>query len=234
MRDFCAYYRVSTEKQGAAGLGIDAQREAVGRFIAQDNGKLVAEFIEVESGRRHKNRPQLLAALDECKSRKASLLIAKLDRLSRNVAFIARLMEGGVDFVCCDNPHAIPLMLHMMAAFAEHEARVISDRTRVALAAAKARGKKVGNPRWQESIACACAANQHRPPLPDVLDLMLQWRAEALSYDAIARRLNRMKLRTPQGNLWHASSVRNALVRKDAMTTLNPAGTPSRLTAVTP
>ena len=102
MADFVAYYRVSTDRQGASGLGLDAQRQAVARQV--NGGQLVAEFTEIESGRRHTNRPQLLAALDECRKRRATLLIARLDRLARNVAFIANLMESGADFIACDMP----------------------------------------------------------------------------------------------------------------------------------
>jgi len=121
MADFIAYYRVSNDRQGASGLGLEAQRAAVLRHIA--TGQLAAEYTEVESGEQHTNRPQLLAALQECRRRKATLVIAKLDRLGRNVAFISALMESGADFVCCDNPHANRLMLHMLAPFAEHELR---------------------------------------------------------------------------------------------------------------
>src|ERR1700732_1524835 len=141
---FIAYYRVSTGRQGASGLGLEAQRAAVYRHIGA--GQLAAEYTEVESGKKHTNRPQLLTALQECRRKKATLVIAKLDRLGRNVAFISALMESGADFVCCDNPHANRLMLHMLAAFAAHEREQISQRTKAALAAAKARGVKLGNP----------------------------------------------------------------------------------------
>src|SRR5260370_29481903 len=168
MADFIAYYRVSTDRQGASGLGLDAQRQAVAGFIG--TGQLVAEFTEIESGRRHTNRPQLLAALAECRKRRATLVIAKLDRLARNVAFISALMESGADFVCCDNPNASPLLLHMLAAFAEHERQQISERTKAALAAAKARGTKLGNPRAAEAAAIARAAKGNMRPEPEVLN----------------------------------------------------------------
>lgn len=138
MITFVAYYRVSTARQGQSGLGLDAQRTAISGFL-QDHGELVAEFMEVGSGRKN-DRPQLAAALDLCLRRRAVLVIAKLDRLARNVAFVARLMESGAEFVAVDNPHANKLMVHMLAAFAEHERDQISVRTVAALAAAKARG----------------------------------------------------------------------------------------------
>ena len=138
-RQFIAYYRVSTDRQGRSGLGLDAQREAVLRHLAGHAGKLVAEFCEIESGNRS-DRPQLAAAIAAAKKAKATLIIAKLDRLARNVHFVSGLMESGVDFVAADNPHANKLMVHMLAAFAEHEREQISQRTKDALAAAKARG----------------------------------------------------------------------------------------------
>src|SRR5712691_9131472 len=122
MADFIAYYRVSTDRQGASGLGLDAQRQAVAGFIG--TGQLVAEFTEIESGRRHTNRPQLLAALAECRKRRAVLLIARLDRLARNVAFISALMENGTDFIACDMPQASRLTIHILAAVVSHTPHV--------------------------------------------------------------------------------------------------------------
>src|SRR5256884_959957 len=140
---FVAYYRVSTDRQGRSGLGLDAQREAVLRHLAGHPGALVDEFCEVESGRRS-DRPQLAAAMAAAKKAKATLIIAKLDRLARNVHFISGLMESGVDFVAADNPHANKLMVHMLAAFAEHEREQISQRTKDALTAAKTPGIRLG------------------------------------------------------------------------------------------
>ena len=119
---------VSLEKQGVSGLGLEAQRDAVMRYVAA-HGTLLAEYTEVESGKRHKNRPQLLAALEHCKKARATLVIAKLDRLSRNVAFISQLLESDVQFVCCDNPHATKTMLRILAVFAQHEREQTSERT---------------------------------------------------------------------------------------------------------
>ena len=138
------YLRVSTDRQGQSGLGLEAQRAAVASYMASRT--LVGEFVEVESGRKD-NRPQLAAALALCRQHKARLVIAKLDRLARSVAFISGLMESGVEFVAADMPEANRFMLHVMAAVAEHEREMISQRTRVALAAAKARGTRLGNPR---------------------------------------------------------------------------------------
>ena len=149
---FVAYFRVSTDKQGKSGLGLEAQRNAVLDYLNGGRWSLVQEFVEVESGK-HSDRPQLTAALAACKKHKAKLVIAKLDRLSRNLAFIATLMESGVEFVAVDNPHATKLTVHILAAVAEHEREMISERTRAALRAAKARGTQLGNPRLADARA---------------------------------------------------------------------------------
>ena len=128
-------------------LGLEAQRAAVAAYLNGGSWRLEAEFVETESGKRSDNRPQLAAALAACKKLKAKLVVAKLDRLSRNLAFIAALMDSGVEFVAVDNPHATRLTLRILAAVAEHERAMISERTKAALAAAKARGRKLGGPK---------------------------------------------------------------------------------------
>jgi DNA invertase Pin-like site-specific DNA recombinase len=185
---FCTYLRVSTDKQGITGLGMDAQRDAVCRYV-QNRGNIIGEFIEVESGKKHTNRPQLLAALAECRKRRAVLVIARLDRLARNVAFIANLMNSDVEFVAVDMPQANRLTIHILAAVAEHEREMISQRTKAALAAAKARGKKLGNPNYREALARARAALGYKPPAPEVLTLIVQWRREGEALRKVAERL---------------------------------------------
>lgn len=207
---YVAYYRVSTDKQGASGLGLDAQRAAVMKHVG-NSFALVSEFTEIESGKRHANRPQLVAALADCRKRKATLVIAKLDRLGRNVAFIATLMEGGVDFICCDNPHANRLMLHMLAAFAEHEREQISQRTKAALAQAKQRGKVLGNPRIAEARKLALAKITSQRPAPEVMRLMSGWKEQGRTLRYMAAELNKLNIRAPRGGQWYATSVRNAL-----------------------
>ena len=160
---FCTYYRVSTDKRGITGSGMDAQREAVNRYVS-GRGHFLAEYIEVESGKKHTNRPQLLAAIAEGRKRRAVLLIARLDRLARNVAFIANLMDSDVEFAAVEMPHANRLTIHILAAVAEHEREKISQRTKTALAATKARGKKLGNPNYQEAFTRARAALAYKPP----------------------------------------------------------------------
>jgi len=143
MTQYVSYLRVSTQRQGQSGLGIEAQRAAVAGYLSQQGGSLIEEFVEVESGGK-RARPVLVQSIALTKKLGATLLIAKLDRLARNVAFVSSLMESGVEFVAVDSPYANRLMIHILAAFAEHERTLISERTKAALAAAKARGVRLG------------------------------------------------------------------------------------------
>ncbi len=207
---YIAYYRVSTDRQGASGLGLEAQREAVRRFLI-GRGPLMAEFTELESGKKHTNRPQLLSALDECRKRRAVLVIAKLDRLARNVHFISGLMNSDVEFVAVDMPTANRLTIHILAAVAEHEREMISTRTKDALAAAKARGTRLGNPRAAEMVAAARAARNLPRPAPEVQHLMSQFQGQGKGLREIARELNRLAIRTPRGSQWYAKTVKEQL-----------------------
>lgn len=217
---FVSYYRVSTAQQGASGLGLEAQREAVSRHVAGAGGVIVAEFQEVESGKKN-DRPQIAAALAACRLRQATLIIAKLDRLARNVHFISSLMESGVDFVACDNPHATRLTIHILAAVAEHEREMISARTIAALAAAKARGVKLGNPNLRAgSRAAAQTARQARTDLSnthaaDVLPYIERARkAGCTSLGELARALSACGIRTPAGGIeWRPVQVSRVLAR---------------------
>lgn len=208
---FVAYYRVSTQKQGESGLGLDAQRAAVERYLA-GKGALLEEFTEVESGKRA-DRPQLAQAIAAGKRHQATLIIAKLDRLSRNVAFIANLMDAGLDFVACDMPHANRLTIHVLAAVAEHEREMISARTKAAMEQAQARGIRMGNPRWRESIGKASAARWPSHAATQVQSIIRDRHAQGASLRQIAGALNELGLKTPTGAQWHASSVRAALAR---------------------
>ncbi len=206
--DYVAYYRVSTDRQGTSGLGLDAQRHAVKQFIG--GAQLVAEFTEIESGKRHTNRPQLAVALAECRKRRAVLVIAKLDRLARNVHFISGLMESGAEFVAVDMPQASRLTIHILAAVAEHEREAISQRTKAALAQAKARGKVLGNPRLDEARKAAAAARR-TTPAPEVVQIMRDRRRQGDTLRQIAEALNRLEIRTPNGYRWHPETVRQEL-----------------------
>lgn len=215
MKGFVAYYRVSTDRQGKSGLGLEAQRSAVAGFVA-GRGELVAEFTEVESGRKN-DRPQLAAALDLCRRQKATLVIAKLDRLARNVAFISRLMESGAEFVAVDNPHATKLLMHMLAAFAEHERDQISLRTTAALAAAKARGVKLGNPNPAAAAAIgrAVLAAEAAPTREKALPIIQRLRGEGMTLRGIAAALTAEGVPPLRGTVWHAESIRKLLADQD-------------------
>jgi DNA invertase Pin-like site-specific DNA recombinase len=211
MAGFIAYYRVSTDRQGRSGLGLDAQRQAVAQFVGA--GQLAAEFTEIESGKRHHNRPQLAAALAECKKRRLTLVIAKLDRLARNVHFISGLMESSADFVAVDMPQANRLTIHILAAVAEHEREMISQRTKAALAQARRRGRVLGNPRLEEARRVAASVNRTNSPAPPVLALMSDMRAQGKTWRAIADTLNGSSVRTGRGQIWYGSTVRTTLNR---------------------
>jgi len=223
--EYVAYYRVSTDRQGESRLGLDAQRQAVAQFIA--GAPLVAEYQEVESGKNHRNRPKLAEALDQCRRRRAILVIAKLDRLARDVHFISGLMKGGVDFVAVDNPHASKVIIHMMAAWAEHEREMISARTKAALAQVKrelaekgqrvsTRGRiytRLGNPPGYDTSRAT--AKRAALKIPDyVIDIMRQQRSQGRTYRAIADYLNdEVGARTPRGHRWHNETIRDILNR---------------------
>jgi DNA invertase Pin-like site-specific DNA recombinase len=201
---FVAYFRVSTDRQGKSGLGLEAQRETVMNYLNGGRWTLVGEFTEVESGKRA-DRPELERALAACKRQKAKLVIAKLDRLSRNLAFIATLMDSGVEFVAVDNPHANKLTVHILAAVAQHEREMISERTKAALAAAKRRGQRLGNPNLAEAQHLAHAAlraNRRRFAAnvrPIIEEIM---RAGVTSHNAIAVKLNERNVKTARGGTW--------------------------------
>ena len=214
MSVFVPYYRVSTARQGQSRLGLDAQRAAVSGFL-HGRGELAAEFTEIESGRKN-DRPQLAAALDLCRRRRAVLVIAKLDRLARNVAFVARLMESGVEFIAVDNPHANKLMVHMLAAFAEHERDQISARTIAALKAAKARGVQLGNPNVLQVAARnrAAMAEASAPARALALPRAQVLRAGGASLRVIAATLAGEGFQALRGGSWGPSTVR-LLLRSD-------------------
>ena len=211
MSHFVAYYRVSTDRQGESGLGLEAQRAAVSKFIG--SGSLLAEFQEIESGKNHTHRPQLTTALAMCRTSRATLVIAKLDRLARDVHFISGLMKAGVDFVAVDMPQANKLTVHILAAVAEHEREAISQRTKAALQAAKARGTQLGNPRWQDSIERARAARNPVPVPPAVVAAITERRARGTPLRQIAEQLNGMGVRTPRGKRWHPETISNILAK---------------------
>jgi DNA invertase Pin-like site-specific DNA recombinase len=212
---FIAYYRVSTDKQGQSGLGLEAQRQAVENYLNGGNWRLAGEFTEIESGK-NSDRPQLATALAACRKHRAKLVIAKLDRLSRNLAFIANLLEAGTDFVAADNPHANKSMLQMMAVFAEMERDSISKRTKEALAAAKARGVKLGNPRLAETIAATNAARREAADAfaANVRPIIHQIQKSGVtSLRGVAKALSARGIKTARGGEWAAVQVSDILRR---------------------
>lgn len=220
---FIAYYRVSTARQGRSGLGLEAQRAAVLGYLNGGSWTLVEEFTEVESGRRS-DRPQLAAALAACRLHKATLIIAKLDRLARNVAFVSALMEAGVEFVAVDFPSANRLTIHVMAAVAEHEATAISTRTKAALAAAKARGVALGGFRGRVGTSAdleraravrTAVATQRANDLAGTFAILQAGGTTSLS--GIARELTTRGITAPRGGAWSAVQVRRVLQRLEAV-----------------
>jgi DNA invertase Pin-like site-specific DNA recombinase len=211
MTEYVAYYRVSTDQQGKNGLGLDTQRQAVAGFVA-GHGTTIAEFTEVESGRQT-DRPQLAQALATCQQQRATLVIARLDRLARNVAFIANLMESGVDFVAVDMPEANRLTIHILAVVAEHERDLISSRTKAALKAAKIRGVRLGNPNPLPAAKKAVQALKAQTAAYQVTvrPLVQQLQQEGYTLAALARELNRRGVPTARGGRWYATTVKNIL-----------------------
>ncbi len=218
-----AYYRVSTAKQGASGLGLEAQRAAVEALCDARGWDVIAPpFTEVESGKRA-DRPELLKAIERCRVTGATLVVAKLDRLSRNAAFLLTLRDSGIAFIAADMPDANNLTVGIMALVAEQEREAISARTKAALAAAKARGTRLGNPNGAAALRRAGKgsalgvaafqrnADEHAARLRPVVERM---RGEGhTSLERLARELNDEGMMTPRGGRWHASSVRNLLAR---------------------
>lgn len=206
-----AYYRVSTDRQGKSKLGLEAQQIAVCQFIHANDLQLLKEYTEVESGKK-KNRPRLKQALAYCRKHKALLIIARLDRLARNVAFVSSLMERDIDFIAVDNPNASKIVLHMLAAFAEHERDQISKRTREALQAAKKRGIILGKHgkilSEKNKQAALNFAQQMKPAIEELQ------RRGITTIRAIAAELNSHNVPTyRKKGRWHATSVQNLLRR---------------------
>lgn len=212
---FVTYFRVSTQKQGSSGLGLDAQRQTVAQYLTGSPRTVLAEFVEVETGKGANaldRRPELRAALDLCKKSGATLLIAKLDRLARNVHFVSGLMESKVKFVACDLPEANQLTIHIMAAFAEHEARRISERTRDALAAAKARGVVLGatgpanlKRHTQERQAASSVFSARLMPL------LKGFASQGLTRRAMVVQLNSLGIKAPRGGAWSLGQVQRLI-----------------------
>lgn len=233
-RAFVAYCRVSTAQQGRSGLGLEAQQTAIRAFLRPTDKLLQPPYVEVESGR-VSSRPKLETALARCRKTGATLLVAKLDRLSRNVVFLRTLINSGVDVAFCDLPHIPPgamgrFLLTQMAAVAELEAGLISERTKAALAAAKARGKKLGGdrgyrpatpPDWHAGTKAAAeqrmqSADHAAHRVASAIEAARADLGDRASLHAIADHLTAAAVPTPRGGAWTATAVRRALARVEA------------------
>lgn len=223
---FVAYYRVSTARQGRSGLGLEAQRDAVLGYLKGTGGRLLGEFTEVESGK-HNGRPELAKAIQRAKLSGARLIIAKIDRLSRNAAFLLTLRDSGVRFVAADMPDANEMVVGIMAIVAEHEREAISKRIKEALAVARRRlakkGERLGNPNGARALRRARKGNtaavaeivkgaderaeSYRDVLKDVQECGYQ------SFSAIAGELNRREIEAPRGGRWYPASVARLVTR---------------------
>lgn len=221
-----AYYRVSTEGQGRSGLGLDAQRQAVTALCEGRGWEIIAEHTEIESGKRA-DRPALTDALRHAEVTGALLVVAKLDRLSRSVSFLAKLQDSGARFLAADMPEANELTVHIMAAVAQAERKAIGKRTTEALQAAKARGIKLGNPNGAAALrragkgnrdavaALKTGADEYARKLRRTLEDIRG--TGAVSLEAIAKELNTRHIQTRRGGKWHPSSVKNLLARLEAV-----------------
>lgn len=207
---FVSYLRVSTAKQGASGLGIEAQRTAIASFITHSGAAHLSEFIEVESGRKD-DRAELAAALALCRAQRASLLVAKLDRLARSVAFVSAVMDSDVPLVAADNPHASRLVLHMLAAVAEFEREQISQRTKAALAMAKARGIVLGQNGRLLAARAKADASAWSEHLRSIVDDAAA--SGATTPTTLAAYLNRKGVAPRAGGRWHPSNASRLIAR---------------------
>ncbi len=221
---FVVYYRVSTDKQGKSGLGLEAQETTVMHHLNGGDHEIVGEYTEVESGSKD-NRPELMKAIRDCRLKNARLIVAKLDRLSRDLGFITTLQKSGIKFTIAEMPDATELTIHIYAAMAQHERKLISQRTKDALARAKANGKQLGNP---------CLQRGERIPgsgIPDNANAVRVSKADAFAKEIygviremgdakgrslreIAEGLNKAGYRTARGGEWHANSVKRILERQ--------------------
>lgn len=213
MKKYVGYYRVSTAEQGKSGLGLESQKFMVNNFINTNNGELINSYTEIETGTSKRKRTEIFKAIEFAKQNNAVLVIAKIDRLARNVFFVSSLMETGVEFVACDLPQATNFTIHLYAALAEMEAKLISERTKNALAEKKKQGYKLGTPanltpegklRGLEVIKQKALNNKSNI---QSTALIIEYRAKGFSYDKIALTLNELNFGTANGKLHNSTSV---------------------------
>jgi DNA invertase Pin-like site-specific DNA recombinase len=217
---YIAYYRVSTTKQGQSGLGLEAQQASVTGYLNAKNGELLAEYTEIQSGKKDENRPELQSALRQCRLTGATLLIAKIDRLSRNPAFLINLQDSSTNFVCVDMPEANNFTVGILACMAGYYRQQISDNTKAALKAAKARGVTLGNPRLDEfrntdtTNARAAKISMAKERNADILGIINEMKDSAgnvVSLRELSKMLNDAGYKTARGKEWHPTSVSRVL-----------------------
>ena len=217
MMNFIAYYRVSTQRQGQSGLGLESQQSVVTDYINRQEGALLHQYTEVESGKNN-NRPELAKALQHCQLTNATLIVSKLDRLSRDLHFLSSVMQSNIKFICCDQPNSGPLVLQVLAAVAEEERRAISTRTKLALTEAKKKGIQLGNPNFNE-VRNTCTSNAHSEFMANtekyreaILPVIENVRASGkTTLKGIADELNRLGFKSRTGKQFHPSTVRNLI-----------------------
>lgn len=224
MKPIVGYYRVSTKQQAASGLGLEAQQKALGEYSRTSGGQVLRSYTEQESGK-NAERPELAKAIADARRSNATLVITKLDRLSRNAAFLMQLQDAGVDFCCVDNPNASQLTIRILAVIAQDEAERISQRTKDALAAYKARGGLLGaalpqcrnlTPEARRRGAEAASRAHKRladNAYTDLIPMMVEWRAEGWTQQRIADELNQQGHTTRRGKSWSQVQVMRVLRR---------------------
>jgi DNA invertase Pin-like site-specific DNA recombinase len=219
MKKFIAYYRVSRKSQGESGLGIAAQKATVALFVKAQGGELLDEYTEIETGTNKRERVIIHQAIQSARKNSATLLIAKIDRLARNVSFVSSLMDCGVDFIACDMPSANPFTIHIFAALAEQEAKMISARTKAALAEIKASGRTLGTPSNLTEIARLKGAHKNRMIAREnknniqAYEISAQCRASGMTFKQTAEYLNKLNYTTRLGNTFRPSTVKQLLDR---------------------
>jgi DNA invertase Pin-like site-specific DNA recombinase len=213
MKKFVSYYRVSRKEQGLSGLGLSAQRTAVEKYIISQNGKIIGDYTEIETGTNKKERVEILKAIQQAKDEGAILVIAKLDRLARNVSFVSSLMDAGIEFLAVDMPSANNFTIHIFSALAEQEAKLISSRTRLALAELRKIGVVLGNPKNLNSDARAKGVQKIKENAINndrnrqAQSVILSCKERGMSYREIAKYLNELNFKTRYGNQFLAPTV---------------------------
>lgn len=225
MKKFVAYYRVSRKEQGISGLGLSAQKSSVEQYVTSQDGTIVKSFTEIETGTNKRERIEIHKAIQLAKNEGAILIIAKLDRLARNVSFVSSLMDAGIEFLAVDMPSANNFTIHIFSALAEQEAKLISSRTKLALAELKKKGVKLGNPQNLTSEARAKGVDKIKENAMNndrnrqAQSIILNCKEKEMSYRQIADYLNQLNFKTRYGNKFYAPTVLQLYNRTNLLTT---------------